>query len=438
MVPGTAKETELFWKVYKVTMQVYNTYPYDYLLNEAQSLLARINQVKPFSMTMPMVRGASISWMALKKIMNLLEKSKHELYHSICAFIKEVKKAKEEQTVKAVDLQQAFIIKKLRYNSILDQLDIFADVLSQRAEHETGIWLSGLDVLAEDGLTNGKDYFEIPPLMVFLERGHGAAIRRARTRLPGGDENPVAVIQIPRERMVGSGIASSLIHEVGHQAAESLELTQKLRIELGRMKTNTAKNNIAWQLYERWISEILADCWALGHLGITATMGLMGVVTLPKYFQFRLDLDDPHPAPYVRVKLSCAFGKALFPGEQWDLLWNLWSTFYNTDDLAEDKKRILKALDEEETGFVNLILKYKPDTLKGKTIAEIFPVEERQPAKLKQLFITWKQQPQLLDRAAPTLVFAVLGQAKYDLVLNAADESRMLSKQLQRWAYRRN
>ncbi len=49
----------------------------------------------------------------------------------------------------------------------------------------------------------------------------GAAIRRARTRLPGGGDNPVAIIRVPRERMVGSGIASSLVHEVGHQAAAS-------------------------------------------------------------------------------------------------------------------------------------------------------------------------------------------------------------------------
>jgi hypothetical protein len=78
----------------------------------------------------------------------------------------------------------------MRFNNITDQLDIFADVLSQRGENETGIWLAGLDVLAEDGLKAIKPFADVPPLMVYLDRGHGAAIRRARTRLPGGDENP--------------------------------------------------------------------------------------------------------------------------------------------------------------------------------------------------------------------------------------------------------
>jgi hypothetical protein len=52
-------------------------------------------------------------------------------------------------------------------------------------------------------------------MVCYLDRGHGAAIRRARTRLPGGKSNPVAVIRVPRERMISHGIASSLIHEVG-------------------------------------------------------------------------------------------------------------------------------------------------------------------------------------------------------------------------------
>ncbi|MCE3281749.1 MAG: hypothetical protein K0Q66_486, partial [Chitinophagaceae bacterium] len=190
----------------------------DYLKNEAQSLLERLKQVKPFSMTMPMVRGASVSAHALKEIVDLLEKGKLEMYHAINGFVKKIVVARNQGDADICNLQSAFTIQKLRYNSILDQLDIFADVLSQRSEHEVGIWLSGLDVAAEDGLACCKSYFDIPPLAVFLERGHGAAIRRARTRLPGGDENPVAVIQLPRERMVGSGIASSLIHEVGHQA----------------------------------------------------------------------------------------------------------------------------------------------------------------------------------------------------------------------------
>jgi len=325
---------------------------------------------------------------------------------------------------------------KLRFNSILDQLDIFADVLSQRAEHEVGIWLSGLDVLAEDGLAVGKDLYEAPSLMVYLDRGHGAAIRRARTRLPGGDENPVAIIQIPRERMVGSGIASSLIHEVGHQAAALLDLIPSLKAEL-KARQLQEKNQDAWLHFERWISEILSDVWAMGHLGIAATLGLMSVVTLPKYFQFRLDLDDPHPAPYVRVQVSCAFGEKMFPHPQWNKIWNLWQTFYPVDELQQDKRILLQEILEEMSAFVELVLNHTNRHLHGKTLGQLFPIVERQPGQLQQLYNDWKSYPLLIRRAPPALVFAVLGQAKSDMKIDAEAESRLLSQQLRNWAFKR-
>ena len=412
-----------------------NKYQLDYLANEAGSLLVRLQQVKPFTMTMPMVRGAAVSDKALNAIMQLLENGKLELYHSIQAFIKLVG-SKKNTPAEAQKFQVRYTLLKLRFNSILDQLDIFADVLSQRAEHEVGIWLSGLDILAEDGLIPGNPLFELPSLVVFLERGHGAAIRRARTRLPGGDLNPVAVIQIPRERMVGSGIASSLVHEVGHQGAALLDLITSLRIALKKKQDQSANKN-AWLHFERWISEIICDFWATAQLGIAATLGLMGVVTLPAYFQFRLDLEDPHPAPYVRVQTSCAFGKRLFPHPQWDRLWAMWQNFYPLEGLPQEKLELLSELEQEMPDFVELVIQHTNPALQGNKLIDLFPVEERQPAVLQRLFRQWKQDPLLIPQAAPTLVFAVLGQAKSDLLIDAEEESRILTQQLRNWAYHR-
>ena len=103
----------------------------------------------------------------------------------------------------------------MRFNVTLAQLDIFAAVLTQRSEQETGIWLAGLDIVASRRPVAAGNYYKMPGMICYLDRSHGAAIRRARTRLPGGGDNPVAIIRMPRERMIGSGIASSLIHEVG-------------------------------------------------------------------------------------------------------------------------------------------------------------------------------------------------------------------------------
>ena len=153
-------------------------------------------------------------------------------------------------------------------------------------------------------------YYEAPPIICYLDRGVGAAIRRARTRLPGGGENPVAIIRIPRERMIGSGIASSLIHEVGHQGAQLLGLRQFLATGAAR-QAKPGGDPLVWQLWERWISEIVSDFWSVARIGVVSTLGLIGVVSLPRPFVFRINVDDPHPIPWIRVKLSCAIGDAL-------------------------------------------------------------------------------------------------------------------------------
>lgn len=416
-------------------MQPREKYPFNYLINEAYSLLSRLQQVKPLSMTMPMVKGASVSDKALNTVMELLEKGTSGLRTRAYSFIEKVQSS--ENNIAAIqNLQAGFTILKLRFNSILDQLDIFADVLSQRSEHDVGVWLAGLDILAEDGLAIVAPFTETPSLMVYLDRGHGAAIRRARTKLPGGDENPVAIIQIPRERMVGSGIGSSLIHEVGHQAVALLGLTPSLKKELLKMQEQT-KNVVAWKYFEKCISEIIADVWAVGHLGICATLGLMGVVSLPRYFQFRLDLHDPHPAPYVRVQLTCSFGKKLFPHAQWNKVWSLWKTFYHLKGLSNETLQVLSVLEIEMDAFVDLVLNHSTPEMKGRKLIEIFPVMDRQPERLKQLYQLWKARKTSLSSMSPTLVFALMGQAKFDFGIDASQESSVLSSQLRQWAFKR-
>ena len=100
-------------------------------------------------------------------------------------------------------------------------------------------------------------------------------------------ESPVAVVRVPRERMVGTGVASSLVHEVGHQGAALLDLVNALRAPLQAKQEAGGPHAIAWRMWERWISEIVADFWSVGRVGVASTTGLIGVVSLPRAFVFR-------------------------------------------------------------------------------------------------------------------------------------------------------
>jgi hypothetical protein len=325
---------------------------------------------------------------------------------------------------------------RMRFNATLSQLDIFAAVLTQRSEQETGIWLAGLDIVAADALSLKGNYYASPGLITFLDRSHGAAIRRARTRLPGGGDNPVAIIRMPRERMIGSGIASSLVHEVGHQAAALLDLIESIRQRLRWLQRQGGSESMSWAYWDRCISEILADFWSIARVGITATLGLMGVMTLPRYFVFRLNLDDPHPFPWIRVRLSCAMGRELFPHPQWDRLENIWLSYYPSSDLDGEKLRTITLLQRTMPGLASLIAHHRPKSLNGASLKEALQTDERQPDRLSSFFESWRAAPSGMYEAAPTLVFAVIGQARADGAISPEAEGRIFSRMLNYWALR--
>lgn len=360
-----------------------------------------------------------------------MRSDRDDLFARLRAFIEKMQKS---GGVQLKDCQTDFTILKLSYNLLLDRLDIFADVVNQRSEHETGVWVAGLDILAADSVSMLRNVIDVPPLICYLDRGHGAAIRRAHTRLPGGVHNPVAVIRIPRERMVGSGIGSSLVHEAGHQASALLDLLKSLKKELDEIALRDTQRALAWKMFSRWLSEILSDLWAVALLGISATTGLIGVVSLPSYFVFRDVGDDPHPFPFIRVKISTAFGYALYPDQQWEKFTRMWDAFYPKDFVKPDQISIISLLENTLKDFVAVVLNHKVEAMGNAPLHKCFPVATRQPEILRNVFRQWKKNRSLIFSAKPTLVFAVIGQARADNKISPFAENRTLSRMLKHWA----
>lgn len=401
------------------------------LEHEARALLARLDMVKPFALQTPMVMAAGVP-RALPAIDAYLQNGRHSLRNLVLRFLEWMKSSGPTGQDPA-EAQRRFSFLRLRFNAALTQFDIFADALVQRSEHENGVWLAGLDAFATDALTVSGGYFHIPPLLCYLDRGGGAAIRRARTRLPGGGKNPVAIIRVPRERMVGSGIASSLVHEVGHQAAALLGLVESLRLLLKGMQKGACPDSTAWVLFERWISEIVADLWAVGRVGIGATFGLMGVVSLPRAFVFRMNLDDPHPMPWLRVKLSCAMGKALYPDPQWDALAKIWDTLYPRPDTGP-LSEFLSLIERTIPSFISLLVHHRPKSLRGSSLTDVLVTNATRPPQLRQQWRQWQGSPGAMFSTPPSLAFATINQAKADGRLLPEQEGPMVGRLLRAWA----
>jgi hypothetical protein len=406
-----------------------------FLSQEARSLLTRLDTVKSFSLQLPSVLAAAVAPPAQTAVENHIARGRRTLRRLVLAYLRWLH-GPAGRGAAPPEAQGRFTFLRLRFNSMLSQFDIFADALVQRTEHETGVWLSGLDAVAADALTLPGGYYDVPPVICYLDRGHGAAIRRLRTRLPGGEKNPVAIIRVPRERMVGSGIASSLVHEVGHQGAALLGLVDSLREVLRGMQETNSPERMAWEMWDRCISEIVADFWAVAKVGVSATSGLIGVVSLPRSFVFRINLHDPHPFPWIRVRLSCAMGRALYPHPQWTRLEQLWDSFYPLEGLDAGRQRIIATLLGTVPAFVSLLASHRPRLLRGNTLAEVMTTAERQPARLTELYASWGGEPARMRHAPPSLVFAVIGQARADGIIAPEHESRLLGEMLTYWALR--
>ena len=402
------------------------------LAQEGRALLTRLDRLRPFALVEPMVPAAGLFPNAQSAIERALFQGRLELRRLAHGFLAWL--AGPGQAASAMQAQRRFALLKLRFQAVLNEFDMFSDVITQRSEHDNGPWLSGLDVVAADALALPGGYYELPPVICYLDRGAGAAIRRARTRLPGGASNPVAIVRVPRERMVGSGIAASLVHEVGHQAAALLDLVASLRTILRGLQRGSHPERDLWAIWERWISEIVADFWSVARVGVAATLGLIGVVSLPRPFVFRVDLDDPHPTPWLRVKLSAAMGQALYPHPQWGRLATLWEELYPPVGLDAPRLLLLRRLEAQMPAFVTLLVNHRPARLGGRTLPDAIGAGERSPARLAALFGTWSRDPAAMYRARPTIVFAALGQARADRRLAPEDESELLGRLLTFWA----
>jgi len=404
------------------------------LQGETRSLLTRLALVKPFALQESMLPAAALLPDAQTAIDRFLIVGRRDLRLRLQSYLQWLQHPSSDE-VTVEQAQRRFTILKLKFNIVLLQFDMFSDVITQRSENETGVWLSGLDVVAADSLAL-PDYYKSPPIICYLDRDVGAAIRRARTRVPGGGENPVAIVRVPRERMVGIGVASSLVHEVGHQAAALLDLVASLRTTLQSLQRGAGERLMAWQIWERWISEIIADFWSVARVGVASTLGLIGVVSLPRAFVFRLNVDDPHPMPWIRVKLSAAMGDSLYPHPQWRRVSALWDSYYPPTGLTQQISDLLGMLLATMPGFVSLLLNHRPKALRGRSLVEVLEISQRQPRQLGALYQSWLSDPSQLYRASPSLVFAVIGQARADGRLTPETESTLLTKLLTYWALR--
>lgn len=140
--------------------------------------------------------------------------------------------------------------------------------------------------------------------------------------------------------------------------------------------------------------------------------------------------------PYVRVLLSAAVGRALYPHPQWDALVAAWKACYPVSDATDEIREDIARLEGTADDFAALMAGHRPRSLGGRRIVDVLPVSSRTPEQLLARRHAWGDSLAVLARRPPTLVFAVMGQARAAGLVGPEQESAVLADVLAAWAIR--
>jgi hypothetical protein len=210
---------------------------------------------------------------------------------------------------------------------------------------------------------------------------------------------------------------------------------ESLRERLRPIRLRTGVRT-AWDLWDRWISEIVADFWAIARIGIGSTLGLIGLVSLPRGFVFRPSDDDPHPMPWVRVLLSCSIGERLYPDPQWQRLAATWRAMYPIAGIRPQLSAAVSELLATMPELISVLVGHRPARLRGWSLGEVLRNPELYPQALLRRLQEWEADQGQMDLAPPTVAFAVLGQARASGRLSPERESQLLRRLIASWAVR--
>src|ERR1700742_1760195 len=121
------------------------------LEQEARAMLTRLARVRPFVMQESMLPAADLLPESQHAIESYLAGGRRHLHALVDEFLGWLR-SPHSVPANAEQAYRRFTMLRLKFNTVLTQFDLFNNVITQRSENETGVWLSGMDVAAADAL----------------------------------------------------------------------------------------------------------------------------------------------------------------------------------------------------------------------------------------------------------------------------------------------
>jgi hypothetical protein len=230
-----------------------------------------------------------------------------------------------------------------RYLEVETVLDFYGDAVNTRSNPTLGAVLGGLDTIAVDSMevVLRPLGIEVPPALVYVDKGMGAAILRAGVRLWGpGGPSPVAAIKLTRHNL---GHPTALFHETGHQVAAQTGWVPQLAAAL--RETVATRSTALAGLWSGWASEIAADTHAFALAGWAPIPALAHVVDGPTSAVHRIRIGDPHPPAWLRVMLNVEMCRRWYGAgaEPWATLARTWTERHDPRRVTSAGARVAAA-----------------------------------------------------------------------------------------------
>jgi hypothetical protein len=317
-----------------------------------------------------------------------------------------------------------------RYFEAEGILDFYADAIATRSNPTTAALLRGFDTLAGDGLEAllrplGLDS---PPVLVWLDKGRGAAVLRAGVKLwDHANPSPAAAVKLTRHNLAQP---TSLFHETGHQFAHltgwNAELGDALATVLSRRSAELGA------LWRSWAGEVAADVHAFALCGWSPVPALANVVDGPTDAVLRVLPDDPHPFPLVRVLFNAALCRAWFGRGPWDALARTWADRHLSREgstSAPEGDRLTRLSVRALGDLVDTCTNQRMDSFRGRCLHEVADPRRAAPAALAEM--ARRSGPSLLtstylSRKEPVRILAWLSGRAIDDPGHAPDHWRTL------------
>lgn len=228
-----------------------------------------------------------------------------------------------------------------RYIQVEAIVDFYGDAINTRTNPTLGAVLGGLDTIAVDSMEVllRPLGIEVPPALVWMDKGTGAAILRAGVRLWGpGGPSPVAAIKLTRHNL---GHPTALLHATGHQVAHLTGWTDELGDAL--LEELSPRSAEVAELWRSWRSEIAADIHAFALAGWAPIPALANVVDGTTSAVHRIRAGDPHPPGWLRVMLNVALCRRWFGAGPWDALAAAWQQRHDPGQYSSAGARVAVA-----------------------------------------------------------------------------------------------